>query len=264
MKKIYLLGFLLAGVLLGLTSCNDDHDELTDSTLTYYANLQMEGDEFMIVPIGSSFTDPGCKATLYDKNTGEILDVTDQIMIEGVDDVDPNTMGFYYITYSAVGGDGFLASVTRTVCVCDPSVTADMSGVYNTDMESSLYGANKTPFTLYAAAYGYTNQCTGITFTQIAPAFYEVNDLMGGWYDQIRGFHDMYFDDYGPIGMMTGFVSLDRDNNIQLISSYIDAWEEGLDYIKDGKFDPETGTISYSLSYSSSVTMDLVLHRVSE
>ena len=37
----------MAGVLLGLTSCNDDKDELTDSRLTYYADLQLQGDEFM-------------------------------------------------------------------------------------------------------------------------------------------------------------------------------------------------------------------------
>ena len=54
MKKIYLFGLLLAGVLLGLTSCNDDNDELTDSRLTYYADLQLQGDEFMLVPIGDN------------------------------------------------------------------------------------------------------------------------------------------------------------------------------------------------------------------
>lgn len=260
MKKIYLFGLLMACLLLGFSSCNDDNDELTDSTLTYYVDLHMLGDEFMIVPIGSTFVDPGCTGTLYDKATGVTNDATDQIIVDG--DVDPNTMGFYYITYSAVGGDGFVSSVTRTVCVCDPSVTADMSGTYNTDMEASVYGANKNPFSYYAAGYGYTNQCTGITFKQIAPAFYEVNDLMGGWYDQVRGFHDMYYEDYGPIGCMTGYVSLDKENNINLVSSYIDAWGDALDYIADGKYDPETETISYFASYGEgAVTMDVVLHK---
>ena len=259
MKKIYLLGLLLAGALLGLTSCNDDNDELTDSTLTYYVDLQMEGDEFMIVPVGSDFVDPGCKGTLYDKNTGVTNDVTDDIIVEGADEVDPNTMGFYYITYSAVGGDGFLSSVTRTVCVCDPNVTLDMSGTYDTDMEASLYGANKNPFSLYAANYGYTTQCTGITYTKLAPGFFQVNDLLGGWYEQLRGFGP----NYGTgIGCMTGYVSLDNDGNIELISSYIDAWGDALDYIADGKYDPETETISYFASYGEgAVTMDVVLHK---
>ena len=92
MKKIYLFGLLLAGVLLGMTSCNDDNDELTDSRLTYYADLELQGDEFMAIPVGSTFVDPGCKGTL----AGE--DITNDIRIEGADEVDPNTVGFYYIT----------------------------------------------------------------------------------------------------------------------------------------------------------------------
>ena len=248
----------MAGVLLGLTSCNDDNDELTDSTLTYYADLHMQGDEFMIVPVGTTFTDPGCVGTLYDKATGEVKDITNMIMVEGADEVDPNTMGFYYVTYSAVGGDGFVSSVTRTVCVCDPNVTLDMSGTYNTDMAASLYGANKNPFSAYAAAYGYITECVGITFTKLAPGFFYANDLMGGWYEQLRGFGP----NYGTgIGCMTGYVSLDNDGNIELISSYIDAWGDALDYLANGKFDDETGTVTYSLSYASSVTMDVVLHR---
>ena len=66
MKKIYLLGLLMLG-MLSLASCNDGKDELTDSRLTYYAELTMEGDEFMIVPVGTEFVDPGCKAQIYDK-----------------------------------------------------------------------------------------------------------------------------------------------------------------------------------------------------
>lgn len=256
MKKIYLFGLVVLG-LLAFSSCNDDNDELTDSRLTYYADLIMEGDEFMIVPVGTEYVEPGCTGTLYDKATGESKDITNQITIGG-DEVDPNTMGFYYVTYSAVGSDGYISTVTRTVCVCDPTVTLDMSGSYNTDMDASLYGANKNPFSAYAASYGYTSQCTGITFTRLAPGFFQVSDLLGGWYDQVRGFGVQY----GSIGCMTGYVSLDNDGNIELISSYIDAWGDALDYIADGKYDPETETISYFASYAEGVvTMDVVLHK---
>ena len=49
MKKIlfYTLMFCLASV--GFTSCSDD-DELTDSKVTYYATLEIQGDEFTLVP----------------------------------------------------------------------------------------------------------------------------------------------------------------------------------------------------------------------
>lgn len=257
MKKLYLLGLLTLGMLT-LASCNDDNDELTDSRLTYFAELQMEGDDFMIVPVGTEFVDPGCKAFLYNKSTGEINDITNQVVVSGADDVDPNTMGFYYVTYSAPGSDGYLSSVTRTVCVCDPTVTLDMAGTYDTDMEASLYGTNKNPFSLYAANYGFTSQCSGITFKRLAPGFYQVNDLLAGWYEQLRGFGVTYS---AGIGMMSGYVSLDNDGNITLISSYIRAWGDSLDYLENGIYDSETGTISYSISYGGSVFMDIVMHK---
>lgn len=247
MKKIYLLGLLAVG-MLGLASCNDDNDELTDSKLTYYADLQMEGDEFMLVPVGSSFTDPGCKGTL----NGE--DITNQIQVDGAEDVDPNSLGFYTITYSATGSDGYPASVTRTVCVYDPSVTLDIGGEYETDMNATTYGAAKNPFSAYAAAYGNTTQCTGIMFNQMAPGIYYVSDIFGGWYEQIRG--------YGARYAMTGYVSVDNNGNIEVLDSYIAGWGDGIDYLEDGKF--EDGVISYSLSYASVILMDIVLNRVDE
>ena len=245
MKKIYLFGLLLAGVLLGLTSCNDDNDELTDSRLTYYADLQMQGDEFMLVPIGSTFVDPGCTGTL----AGE--DITDKIMVDGADEVDPNTLGFYYITYSAVGSDGYPALVERTVCVYDPSVTLDISGFYDVDMNASMYQQART-YADRAAYYGNTSQCTGIEFTQIVPGIFYVNDIFGGWYEQIRG--------YGSRYAMTAYVSVDNDGNIGLLSSYIAGWGDGIDYLEEGKF--EDGVISYSLCYAGQIYMDLVLNRV--
>lgn len=256
MKKVYLLGLIAFG-LLALSSCNDDNDELTDSTLTYYPNLVMEGDEFMIVPVGTEYIEPGCTGTLYNPTTDANEDITNNIAIDG--EVDPNTMGFYYVNYTAVGSDGFTTTVTRTVCVCDPTVTLDISGTYETDMNASLYGVNKNPFSAYAPNYGYTTQCVGITFTRLAPGFFYANDLMGGWYEQLRGFGVNYGE---GIGCMTGYVSVDNDGNISLISSYIDAWGDALDYLENGKYDLETGTISYSLSYAAAVFMDVVLNKV--
>ena len=87
-----------------------------------------------------------------------------------------------------------------------------------------------------------------------------MSDLLGGWYDQVRGFGVQYT---GGIGMMTGYVSADNEGNIDLISSYIGAWGDALDYIEDGKYDAETGTISYFASYADgAVVMNLLLHKV--
>ena len=244
MKKIYLFGLLALG-MLALSSCNDGKDELTDSRLTYYADLQMQGDEFMLVPVGSKFVDPGCTGTL----AGE--DITSKIVIEGADEVDTNTLGFYYITYSAEGSDGYPASVERTVCVYDPTVTLDISGEYIVDMEASIYQGART-YADRAAFYGNTTQCTGITFDMIVPGIYYVNDIFGGWYDQIRA--------YGSRYAMTAYVSVDNDGNIDLLSSYIAGWGDGIDYLEEGRY--EDGVITYSLCYAGQIYMDLVLNKV--
>ena len=69
--------------VLGLTACSDDA-EMTDSRVTYYVNLDMQGEEFVQVPIGTPYTDAGCTAT----ENGE--DVTSKIVVDGLIDIDVN------------------------------------------------------------------------------------------------------------------------------------------------------------------------------
>ena len=246
MKKIFLYGLVLGLSALGMTSCSDD-EQWTDSRLTYYVNIELLGDQMMLVPIGTTFTDPGVKATL----AGE--DYTSRVTIEGADDVDVNTVGFYDITYSGINADGFSASTSRTVVVYDPSVTASIAGTYSTDMAETKYGKAKNPFSAYAASYGNTSQCEGITFKEFVPGIFSCNDLFGGWYEQIRG--------YGSNYAMTGYVCLNADNTISLLSSYIKGWGDSLDYLEDGVYDPATGQIRYSVSYASAIFMDIVLNK---
>ncbi len=237
MKKIYLFGLLLAGVLLGLTSCNDDKDELTDSRLTYYADLQMQGDEFMAVPVGSKFVDPGCTGTL----AGE--DITNQIKIVGVDDVDTNTLGFYDITYTAYGSDGFPASVTRTVCVYDPSVTTDMSGDYTVQEGSYRYwfssGAT-VPFSGYP-----------VNIERVVPGIFSISDMMGGYYDVRAG--------YGPRYAMNGYLQLTSGNEIFALSAIVPGWGDTYDDLYNGSYDPETKTVTFDMDYAGSMQFHIIL-----
>ena len=63
MKKIYLFGLLLCMMALGLTSCNKD-DQSTDTRVTYYVNMDLQGDEFTLVALGTPYNDAGCKSEL--------------------------------------------------------------------------------------------------------------------------------------------------------------------------------------------------------
>ncbi len=237
MKKIYLFGLLLAGVLLGMTSCNDDNDELTDSRLTYYADLELQGDEFMAIPVGSTFVDPGCKGTL----AGE--DITNDIRIEGADEVDPNTVGFYYITYSAEGSDGYPASVERTVCVYDPSVTTDISADYTVQGGSYRYwfssGAT-VPFSGYP-----------VIIERVAPGIFSISDMMGGYYDVRAG--------YGPRYAMSGYLRLMADNEIVALSGIVPGWGDSYDEFYNGAYDPETKTVTYDMDYAGSMQFHIIL-----
>ena len=247
MKKVLYFGIALCTMVLGFTSCNDDNDALSDTTLTYYVDLQLQGEEFTLVPLGTAYTDAGCKAEL----SGE--DYSSHMVVEGLSDVDVNKVGFYDITYSAVNPDGYPASVSRTVCVYDPTVTTSIEGSYQPDMAATKYGTKGNTFADYAAAYGNTSQCTGITFTEEAPGIYSFSDIFAGWYDQIRA--------YGAKYRMTGYVNLDAENNIHLLSSFISGWGDGLDYLENGKYDPETGQITYNVSYAGQIFMDIVLNK---
>lgn len=245
MKKYALYSLMLVMTALGFTACNDGEDQLTDTTITNYVVLELQGDDFTLVPLGSTYVDAGCKAELG----GE--DFTSKLVKTG--EVDTNTVGFYDITYSGTNPEGYAVSVSRTVAVYDPAVTVSIAGTYSVDMDASTYGKSKELFSARAANYGNTSQSTGITFEEVAPGIYKVNDLLGGWYDQIRA--------YGSRYAMTGYVSLNPDNTLTLQSSLIAGWGDGLDYIKDTKVDPEAGTISYSLSYAGQIFMDIVLNK---
>jgi len=236
MKKIYLFGLLALG-MLAFSSCNDDNDELTDSRLTYYADLQMEGDEFMTVPVGSTFVDPGCKGTL----AGE--DITNDIKIVGADDVDPNTVGFYYITYSAVGSDGYPASVERTVCVYDPSVTTDISGDYTVQEGSYRYWFSSGATVMFS---GYP-----VIIEQVVPGIFSISDMMGGYYDVRAG--------YGPRYAMSGYIQLTGDNEILALSGIVPGWGDSYDELYDGSYDPEAQTVTFDIDYAGSMQFHIIL-----
>lgn len=256
MKKIF--NTVVAGLVLvaAMTSCTNDPAGLTQ--ITYYPVFTLEGGinggSVYTVPVGSTYADPGYSAVEGSEDvTNKVVVTIADINGDPVSSISTDKPTLYTVTYTAVNADGFSASATRTVFVYDPSVTTSMAGTYSTDMTETKYGANKTAFSAYAASYGNTDQCVGIEFTELAPGIYSVNDLFGGWYEQIRGYGNSY--------AMTGYVCLNADNTIDLMSSLVAGWGDSLDYIKNGKYDPATGKISYSLSYAGQIFIDIVLNK---
>lgn len=152
-KNIKIIFGAIAILAIALSSCQksmiDTPNQVGISKVTYYANMALNGDQYMSIVKGSTFTDPGATATAE----GQTLTVT----TSGT--VDVNTPGIYNITYSAVNKDGFPASVTRTVAVLPMAEQAgvDISGEY-----------------IYVGS-SYTS-----TVTKLAPGFYSTNNCWGG------------------------------------------------------------------------------------
>ena len=224
--------------VLGLTSCNDSNDELTDSRLTYYVNLEMLGDAFVQVPIGTSYTDAGCTATM----NGE--DATSRIVVTGLEDIDVNTAGLYTVTYSAVNDDGFAASVSRTVAVCDPSITTDISGTWTTQSGTKRdYGGKITPFADYTCK-----------ITKAAPGIFAVSDFFAGYYDQRAG--------YGSSYACKGYVQVLEDGTLVCLSNHVAGWGDSIDEgTFAGQYDAATETITWQCDYAGSMTFYIILNK---
>lgn len=239
MKKIFIYGLLLCTTALGFTSCNDDEDQLSDTRVTYFVNLDIQGDEITVAPLGQPYTDAGCKADL----NGE--DYTSQIKTTG--SADPNTPGAYNITYSAVNPDGFPASASRTVIVYNTdnvNAEADLSGSWTVDAAQSnrLYNGNTAK---YKGNFK-------IKLTKLADGLYLVSDFLGGWYDQGAG--------YGSSYAMGGYLTITKDNKLECVSSLIPGWGDSLTGFS-GTYNPATNNITWDAVYVSGMTFHTVLNQ---
>lgn len=225
MKKILFYTLMLCLSSFALTSCNDDNDELTDAKVTYYPTLEIQGDKFTLVPIGTAYTELGCKGVLR----GE--DCTSGIVTSGT--VDINTPGLYYINYTYTNEQGYKKPTQRTVAVCDPTITTDIAGDYTVQEGTYRSYNNKN-----ADFKGFS-----VKITRLAPGLFYINDLMAGYYGQGVG--------YGAQAELTGYLQLMSDNSIKLISSYVSAWDDSANSFENAKYDAATGTISYDMTYNN-------------
>lgn len=102
---------LIAIVLIGLSSCS--LEDPIESTVTFYPQVELIGDDVMLVEQGTVFADPGILATVNDE----------EIEYETSGSVDASTPGQYVLSYSAFNEDGFAATVSRTVFVYEDNGT---------------------------------------------------------------------------------------------------------------------------------------------
>ena len=225
MKKNILFAMMLALAAPVLTSCSDDESE-GKSRITYYAVLEMNGDAYMTTPLGSTFNDPGCKATMG----GE--DVSDKIVVSG--SVDTNKVGFYKLDYVVVNSDGFPASASRTVAVVDKN---NFAGAY---FGESQYGSRH----YYNAPISIKDNGNGT---------YTIEDILGGFY--CYGRYPSYL---GQLDFfLDAVIKLNADNSIELVSYGAWYWGDDVPDFLNGSYDPTTGTVSLNMDFGSPFTVRL-------
>lgn len=213
MKKIFLFGLAISMATLGLTSCNDDHDQLTDSRVTYFANLELLGDDVIELNVGDTFVDPGFVATEGEE------DITSKVKVTGT--VDTSKGGFYTLSYSVSNKDNFSVEASRLVMVKNPNSLA-----------SAYYGESQ-----YGSRHYYNSP---ITITDRGNGTFLIDDLVGGFYCYGRypGYEPTY--DFH----CEAVIKLNPDNSIELVQ--VGSWYWAPDYptITSGTYDPATGTVT--------------------
>lgn len=235
MKNIFIIMAFFLTVIL-FTSC---HDVTTDGVteITYYPTFTLVDGSAIAVEVGQPFTDPGFVCMEGD------TDISDKVKVSG--SVDTNQLGVYTLTYSATNVDGFSGSVNRQVSVYNPAVTTDIAGSY-----TASDGTHRLTF-----SSGVTTAYSGyaVNIIKMAPGIFSVSDFFGGYYDKRAG--------YGSAYAMTGYISLNEDNSIDLLSSYVSGWSDGLDELDDASYDPASGTIEWGAVYAGSYSFNLILSK---
>ena len=217
MKKIFLYGLLFFTASLGLTSCSKDQH--TDTRVTNYIILTVNGDEVVYVNAGDTYVDAGCKA----EAAGQ--DVSDKVVT--TNPVDTKVIGPYTVTYMATNEDGFSSSANRYVYVGEPLVGTVSPGSYRQNSAGTI-----TKWSGY-----------DIDMLTDGNGKYWVEDLLGGYYEQRAG--------YGAAYSMKGFLQVNADNTVDLVGGGdVAGWGDHYDDFKDGKYDPATKTISYDVVYA--------------
>lgn len=205
------------------TACDEYDTE--DISVEYSLDLT-EGSN-LIVQLGDPYSEPGYKA-IYAGS-----DVTDKVVVEGA--VDPNTVGLYMVEYSYTIPNGETISLEREVIVADMSITTDISGTYVT--QEGTHRIRKGVRTDYSE--------TEVVIKQIAPGFFSVSNLIGGYYSDHVGYGDRY--------AASGYIQLKEDNSIAILSSLVPGWGDSLSALDNAAYTPADNTIYWEAGYAGMV-----------
>ena len=180
---------------------NNTEDKVGISRVTRFPSFTMEGDRYISIVKGGTFTDPGVTAK---EGTADLV-----VTVTGT--VDANTVGAYDLVYSATNKDGFSSTVTRTVAVIP---VAEQAGV-------NIAGRYAN-----TGSFSYT-----ATVQKLAPGFYAVDNIWGGGSAAVIAAYIITTDgenwelpvsELSPYGRVQGTATLNAAGDLTYVVSLLD------------------------------------------
>lgn len=270
-SKLYFITFSFLALLM--VGCSDKKSQELTSIVDYVV-LKLEGPSQVTLSLGDTYVEEGFTATDKGVNVEDKVKITITNMIgEEVDAVTTDAPGIFTITYSAISQDKMPISVSRQVLVFDPNLSASIDGSFDVDFAKSARIDGSRDWTWQQWSDYYTNpenwaqasysmKKIEITFSEIVPGIYECSDFLGGFYAGLRGYAPYYVENNGPsyenYFKMEGMVILNSDLSLNLVSSYIPAWGDGLEDFA-GTLDDQTNTLDIHSVYGGGMDFNVVM-----
>jgi hypothetical protein len=178
MKFRKLIYILFATLTISFVGCERDYDDNTQ--ITYYPTFIFEGDEVIVHPLGTSYTDAAVSATEDGVTLPVTVTVTGEMTGYSGTTVVTDVADKYTITYSATNSDGYDGVETRIVYVSpvNGDLVTSLEGLYSADVQRG-------------PAFAVSAQYTGMQYIFIVKTgdnTYEISDALGGYYYIGRGY----------------------------------------------------------------------------
>lgn len=168
----------------GLQGCNSDLETEGLSTITYFPEFQLEGDNFYLIEEGADFVEPGI--TVLEQGAEIPFTAVYRGRYSGYSGTTIGTEpDQYFLTYNAVNKDGFAGTASRTI-----------AAITTGDLTTSLEGAYwSNPVRITGLSYAPSL----VLIWQTAPDKYEISCSVGGFYADGRGDGDVSLSRGGTI-----------------------------------------------------------------
>ncbi|MFV0291666.1 MAG: hypothetical protein ACK5IJ_12340 [Mangrovibacterium sp.] len=232
----------LASVLLLLASCDKSTEGI--SRITNYASIVLHGDATIFSNAQNLYEDPGVTVTEGDEEIDYTVSVKGEYTGFAGPSLTSQIADYYVQTYSAVNVDGFSSSKERIIYQVETgNLTNNIAGLYTTTVNRNGAGTA-----------GYENM-KYVLISKISDKQYIMSCGIGAYY-QLGRKYGLAYD--APLTFTANNIAA----NDFTIPNFTVGTFGGVCVMSNLSVDPANKTISYSTSWDSGYTFDVVLTQV--